>query len=512
MKNCFSNNKRIAKNTLFLYLRTLIILVVSLYTSRIVLNALGVEDYGIYNVVGGVVAMFNVISGALSSAISRFITFELGKGISEKLKTVFSTSVNIQVFFAIIILIIGEIVGVWFLNYKMNIPTERMVAANWVLQLSLLTFCVNLTNIPYNACIIAHEKMDVFAYVSIFEAVLKLLICYLIIVSPWDKLIFYASLQVCVVAIIRITYTVYCRKYFEESHYHFVFDKQTMKEMTGFVGWNLFTNSAYVFNTQGVNILINIFFGVTINAARGIATQVESAIMQLVNSFTTALNPQITKNYAAGNNDEMVSLVCRGAKFSYYLLFLFALPVIVETDSILKIWLKLVPPHAVNFVRLAIIAALMNIIGKTGFTACMATGNIRRYVLWVTSIGFLAFPLTWVAFALGAPSEATYIVFIIVYAAVEAVRLWIMKDLLHFPVGLFVREVVVKIVFVTVLSAIIPVIFTSLIEPSLIRVICTIIISVISAALTIYLFGLTTNERQLIVGMILNKIHSKKTK
>lgn len=511
MADNITNNKLVAKNTVFLYFRTMIILVVSLFTSRVILNALGVEDYGIYNVVGGVVAMFNVISGALSNAISRFITFELGKGLSEKLKIVFSTSINIQYLIAIIILVIGEIVGVWFLNYKMNIPPERLAAANWVLQLSLMTFCVNLTNIPYNACIIAHEMMDVFAYVSILEAVLKLLICYLIIISPWDKLIFYATLQLCVAIIIKMTYNIYCRNHFEECHYYFIFDKLIMKEMTGFAGWNFFTNSAYVFNTQGVNLLINIFFGVTVNAARGIATQVESAVMQLVNSFTTALNPQITKNYAAGNNDEMVSLVCRGAKFSYYLLFVFALPVLMETETLLTIWLKLVPPHAVNFVRLAIVAALINIIGKTGFTACMATGIIRRYVLWVTSVGFLAFPLTWIAFAMGAPSEATYIVFIAVYAVVEAVRLWIMKGLLHFPVGKFVREVVVKIALVTLVSAIIPVVFTVLFEPSLIRTICSIIISLLSAALSIYLLGLTTNERSLIIGTVVKKIHIKKS-
>lgn len=504
-----ANNKRVAKNTLFLYFRTMIILVVSLFASRVILNALGVEDYGIYNVVGGVVAMFNVISGALSNAISRFITFELGKGLSEKLKMVFSTSVNIQYLIAIIILLIGEIVGVWFLNYKMNIPPERLAAANWVLQLSLMTFCVNLTNIPYNACIIAHEMMDVFAYVSILEAVLKLLICYLIIISPLDKLIFYGTLQLCVAIIIKMTYTFYCRKHFQESHYHFIFDKQIMKEMTGFAGWNFFTNSAYVFNTQGVNLLINIFFGVTVNAARGIATQVESAVMQLVNSFTTALNPQITKNYAAGNYDEMVSLVCRGAKFSYYLLFVFALPVLMETETLLTIWLKLVPSHAVNFVRLAIVASLINIIGKTGFTACMATGNIRRYVLWVTSVGFLAFPLTWIAFAMGVPSEATYVVFIVVYAVVEAVRLWIMKGLLNFPVGKFIREVVVKITMVTLVSAFIPVVFTILIDPSLMRTICSIMICLLSAASSIYLIGLTTNERTFIVETIKTKIHLK---
>ena len=509
-----TNNKRIAKNTLFLYFRTIIIMLVSLYTSRIILNVLGVQDYGIYNVVGGIVAMFSVISGALSSAISRFITFELGKGKEnfERLNNIFSTSVNIQFGISIIVLLIGEVVGLWFLNYKMNIPAERVEAANWVLQCSLLSFCINLISVPYNACIIAHEKMKAFAYVSILEALLKLGVCFLIMISPIDKLISFSSLLVGVSICIRSTYTIYCHKHFEESHYQLVFDKAVLKEMTGFAGWNFFTHGSYIFNTQGVNILMNLFFGVTLNAARGISTQVDHAIMQLVNNFTTALNPQITKNYAAGNINEMFTLICRGAKFAYFLMFVFALPVLVETDYILTIWLKIIPPHAVNFGRLTIIALMVNIIGKTGYTAVMATGNIRSYVIWITSIGCLVFPLSWVAFKFGAPPEATYIIYIIVYFLVEVIRLWLMREILQFPILLFVKEVLVKISVVTILSVIIPLVFTVLIEPSLIRTICSIILCLLSAASSIYLFGLTTNERSLIVETIVKKIHLKKSK
>ena len=498
--------KRIAKNTLFLYFRTLVILGVSLYTSRVILNVLGVEDYGTYNVVGGVVAMFTAISGALSSAISRFITFELGKGDGKRLSLVFSSSVNIQLCISLIVLLIGEIVGIWFLNCKMNIPSERLYAANWVLQCSLFTFCVNLISVPYNACIIAHEKMDAFAYISIFEVLLKLGICYLIMVSPWDKLISYAVLLVCVSLIIRLTYGIYCHRHFEESHYKLVYEHKLLKEMAGFAGWNFFTNSAYVFNTQGVNILINLFFGVTVNAARGIATQVDHAIMHLVNSFTTALNPQITKNYAAGNKEAMISLVCQGAKFSYMLLLLLALPIMMETDYVLRLWLKIVPDHAVNFVRLAIMASLVNIIGKTGYTATLATGTIRRYVLWVTSVGCLVFPITWLVFYLGAPSEATYIVFIIVYIAVETTRLWVMKDLLDFPVLKFIREVVVKIIVVTIVSLPLPLLSVCQLPSSLYRLTITIALSVLSTFLSIYWLGLTHDERKFVSGYIKNRL------
>lgn len=494
----YANNKRIAKNTLFLYLRTLIILVITLYTSRVVLSVLGVEDYGIYIVVGGVVAMFSAISGALSSAISRFITFELGKGDTAKLKKVFSTSVNIQILISLLVIIVGEIAGVWFLNNKMSIPSERMGAANWVLQCSLLTFCVNLVSVPYNACIIAHEKMKAFAYVSVLEALLKLSVCYMIIVSQWDKLISYSVLLLCVAISIRMTYSIYCHRHFEESHYHYVSDRQLMKEMAGFAGWNFYTNGAYIFNTQGINLLINIYFGVTLNAARGIANQVDHAVMQLVNSFTTALNPQITKNYASGNMESMYLLVCRGARFSYFLLLVFALPIFVETEYILSVWLKLVPPHAVNFVRLSIVASLVHILGKSGYTASMATGNIRRYVFWVASVGCLAFPLTWIAFAAGAPSESAYWVFIIVYIFVEAVRLWIMKGLLDFPIPMFINDVLIKISIVTASAVSIPLIIVWQMDPSFIRCVISISFSVLSAALCIWLFGLTSGEKSLI--------------
>lgn len=501
------NNKRIAKNTLVLYCRTLVVLVVSLYTSRLVLNALGVEDYGTYNVVGGVVAMFSVISGALSSAISRFITFELGKGNKEKLRLIFSSSVNIQVGISLIVLLIGEIVGVWFLNYQMNIPQERLVAANWVLQCSLLTFCINLISIPYNACIIAHERMQAFAYITILEAFLKLTVCILILISPWDKLISYAILLLCVALIIRLIYGIYCHQNFAESHYQLTFDRRVLKEMTGFAGWNFFTNSAYILNTQGVNLLINIFFGVGVNAARGIATQVDHAVMQLVNSFTTALNPQITKSYAAGNMDGMVSLVCRGAKFSYFLLFLLALPILMETEYILTVWLKIVPEHAVNFVRLAIIASLVNIVGKTGYTAAMATGSIRRYVLWVTPVGSMVFPLTWISFFFGAPSESTYIVFIIVYVVVEAVRLWIMKGLLDFPIGLFLEKVIIRILFVTAISLIVPLTIIVCMEPSWERAVLSFVTCIACSIFCTYTLGLSANEKKVIIDIVKKKLH-----
>lgn len=506
MAEPISDNRRIAKNTILLYFRTIFIMVITLYTSRVILNQLGVENYGIYNVVGGVVAMFAVISAALSSAISRFITFELGRGDKSRLRAIFSTSINIQIGLSFIILLLGEIVGVWFLNYKMTIPPERLVAANWVLQCSLITFCINLISVPYNALIIAHERMSAFAYISILEAALKLAICYMLIISPWDKLIAYAVLMVIVSIIIRFTYSIFCNRNFEESHYQWGYNHSLVKEMAGFAGWNFFTNTAYIFNTQGISLLVNVFFGVTLNAARGIAAQVESAVMQFVNNFTTAINPQITKCYAAGEKEPMFALVCRGAKFSFLLLLLFALPIMIETDYILTLWLKIVPDMTVMFVRLTIISAMVNILGSSSYTACMATGHIKRYAIWVTLVGLTAFPLTWIAYTCGLPVEWAYIIYILVYIGVDITRLIIMRGLLQFPTMLFIKKVLVPITLTTCASLIIPLLIALQMQPSLSRLLTTCAVSVISVGLATCFIGLTKHEREMTVGKILTKL------
>ena len=504
MTNTSANNKRIAKNTLLLYFRTLFIMLVTLYTSRVVLNTLGVTDYGIYNVVGGVVMMFSVISGSLSSSISRFITYEIGHGDFDKLKRIFSTSVNIQIGISLVILVLAELFGVWFLNTKMNVPAERLSAANWVLQCSLLSFIINLVSVPYNACIIAHERMSAFAYISIMEAVLRLLVVYMLLVSPYDKLATYAVLLVVVALIIRMAYSLYCRKHFEESRYRFVYDKPLIKEMTGFAGWSFFGNGAYMLNVQGVDMLINIFFGVTLNAARGVATQVQNAVMQFVNNFTVAVNPQITKSYAAGDREYMNKLVCRGARFSYFLLFLFVVPIVCEADYILYLWLKIVPEHAPAFLRLALFGSLMMLLGNSMLTAISATGNIKRYQLWVTIVGCLVFPLTWVAFKLGFPPETTYVIFIAIYFLLVFVRLYIAKGLLNFPIRLYLTDVMLRISIVSAISFILPLLVIYNMEEGFFRLCLTCIASLLSTALTTWAFGLQKSERR----EIANKIQS----
>lgn len=504
------NNKRIAKNTLLLYVRMLFTMAVSLFTSRVILNTLGVEDYGINNVVGGIVTMFSVLSGSLSASISRFITFELGKGNLQRLKTVFSTGVNIQLGMSLLVVILAEAVGIWFLNTKMNIPVERLNAANWVFQCAILTFVLNLLSVPYNAAIIAHEKMSAFAYISVVEVTLKLIIVYMLTISPFDRLKTYAVLLLLVGAIIRFVYGYYCKRHFEECTCHFILNKPVLKEMTGFAGWNFFGNGAYMLNTQGVNILMNLYFGVAVNAARGVATQVDAALKQFVNNFTTAVNPQITKSYAQGDLDYMHKLVCRSAKFSAFLMMFFAVPIILETNTILTIWLKTVPNYAVIFLQWIIISSFMDtVLANSLVTSMFATGKIKRYQIIVTTIGCLVFPLSWIAFKLGFEPQVGYILYFIIYTILLFVRLYLLKDMVKIPVMMYIREVLYKLAPVIVVGFAIPGILILTMDAGWLRLILVCLLSVLVTAASEYFIGLSNKEKDFVdekIKLVIGKI------
>ena len=337
----FSTNKRVAKNTLFLYFRMILIMLVTLYTSRVVLAELGIKDYGIYNVVGGVVMMFSFLNNCMSSATQRFMTFELGKGDMQKLRNVFAASLNIHIFIALIIVILAETIGLWFVNEKLVISHDRIFAANWVYQFSILTFCVNIIQVPYNAVLIAHEKMSIYAYISILEVLLKLGIVYLLAIVSSDKLIVYGMLVFIVQLIIRCIYQAYCKRHYEESKFKLFWNKYLYKQMSSFAGWNLFGSVAWLLRDQGLNIVLNLFFGPAINAARGIASQVSNAVIGFISNFQVALNPQITKNYATGHILEMEKLSYMGIKFSFLLLFIMVFPICLNIDYILHLWLEI---------------------------------------------------------------------------------------------------------------------------------------------------------------------------
>lgn len=496
------NSKRIAKNTLLLYIRLIFTMAVGLFTSRVILATLGVEDYGVYNVVAGFVMMFSFFTSSLGAAISRFLTYELGKGESDKLQRIFSTSVNVQLLLSVAILALAEAIGIWFVNTKLNIPADRLYAANWAFQCAILSFIFNLISVPYNAAIIAHERMNAFAYISILEVTLKLAIVYVLYISPIDKLITYSVLFAVVGLIIRLVYGIYCRKHFMECRYHPVIDKSMMKEITGFAGWNLMGSGAYLFNTQGVNMAMNIFFGVTVNAARGIATQVEGVVRQFVTNFTTALNPQITKSYAAGNMEYMYTLVCRGAKYSYFLMLVFAVPFMFEADIILKLWLDNVPQHTVTFLRLTMIGTLCDILGNSTANACWATGKVKKYYLWIGTIGSLVFFISYALFALGFPAYTSYVVFIVIYIILIFVKLYIIKGLIDFPMAMFYKETLLRILPVTICTFMFASLAYSNLEESIGRMLLTVLLSTIALGISTFLFGLEQSEKQIVINKI----------
>lgn len=507
MQDNTANNKRIAKNTLLLYVRMLFLMLVSLYTSRVILNALGVEDYGIYNVVGGVVTMFSMLSGSLSAAISRFITFELGTGNLEKLKKVFSSSVTIQAGLALIIVVLAETVGLWFLNYKLVIPAERLTAANWCYQFSVITFAINLISVPYNAAIIAHERMSAFAYVSIIEGVGKFLIAWCIAISPIDKLVFYASMVAILAWMIRSIYANYCKHHFEECSYRFYYDFDLLKQMFGFAGWNFIGASSAILRDQGGNIIVNLFFGPAVNASQAIAGKVSSVVLGFVNNFMMALNPQITKSYASGEHEYMFKLMFQGAKYSYYILLLFCLPILLNTHYLLVVWLKIVPSHTVLFVQFFLIFVMSESISTPLITAMLATGNIRNYQIIVGGLQMMNLPVAYLCLYLGAIPESVAIVSIVISQCCLAARLYMLRGMIGLSIKSYLRNVYLKVIVVTIISMIIPSILAYYLNESFVSLVVISIISLISTLLAELYVGCKSKERAFIYSKVSNITH-----
>lgn len=498
------NNKKIAKNTFLLYIRTFITMCISLYTSRIVLQELGVEDFGIYNVVGGFVGMFSLISATLTSSTQRFITFELGKKKDSHTQEIFSTAIIIHVSIALLIIILAESVGLWFLNEKMTIPADRLIAANWVFQFSLITFIFNLISIPYNSAIIAHEKMSAFAYISLIETSFKLIIAYTLKINLYDNLIVYSFLMLCTAIIVRLIYSIYCSRNFPESHFIFVKEKKFYKQILGFSGWNILGSSSVVLTNYGINVLLNLFFGVTINAARGITNQVNNAINQFVSNFTMAINPQITKAYAANDYTYMMKLVMLGARYSFYLLLLITLPILFETEYILNLWLKNVPYYTIIFIRLSICYTLCQSLSNTLYISMLATGNIRNYQLVVGSLAMMSFPLAYVFFKIGLSPEYGYYAMILISIICLIVRLIMLKGMINISIKTFFSKVVCRVLIVTPIASIIPYYITSIMSPCFIRLMVTIILTIISTSIIILFVGIAKEERLYVIQQIKN--------
>ena len=495
MTDIASNNKRIAKNTLMLYVRMLFSMIVSLYTSRVVLQTLGVEDYGIFNVVGGVITMFTFINAAMVSSTQRYLNFELAKGNSQRLRSVFNTSLQIHGLIAIAIIVLGETLGLWFVLNKLVIPEPRMTAALWVYQCSILACCVTILSAPYNADIIAHEKMSAFAYISILEVSLKLLIVYLLLVSPIDKLIAYAILTLSVQLLIRFIYSRYCHKHFEESYIEFNFNKALFKEMSGFAGWSFFGNLAAILYTQGLNMMLNIFFGPVVNAARGIAVQVQSAVQQFVSGFQTALNPQITKNYAVGNLEQMHNLMFRSARFSFLLLFFLSLPVLLETDFLLTVWLKNVPYNAVIFTQIMICISLIYTTSNPCVIANQATGKVKVYQMVVGGILLTILPISYILLKLGAPAYSVFIVHFCVETVAQFSRMFMLRKLINLPLWQYMKNIYIPIICTVSVAVILPILVRMQFEEGWLRFIVVGFTCVLSVGISAFFIGFTKNER-----------------
>lgn len=508
MSSFVGNNKRVAKNTLLLYIRMLFTMGVSLFTSRVILQVLGVEDFGIYNVVGGIITMFSFINGGMVSATQRYLTFEIGRGDQEKLKRVFTTALQIHALISLIIVLLGETVGLWFLCNKMVIPESRFTAAMWVYQCSIIACVVNIMSIPYNADIIAHEKMSAFAYISIFEVSLKLAIVYLLTLIPLDKLIVYSILILVVQVSIRFIYSIYCKRHFQEAQYYHFWDTSLLREMLSFAGWSFWGNLAVVLYTQGLNMMLNVFFGPIVNAARGIAVQVQSAVQQFVSNFQTALNPQITKSYAVGDLNYMRTLMFRSARFSFFLLFIIALPVLFETEFLLTIWLKTVPSNAVIFTQIMLCISMIYTTANPCAIVNQATGRVKKYQAVVGSILLLILPISYVVLKLGAPAYCVFIVHFCVELIAQIARMIMLRSLVSLSIIDYLRNVYLPITLTIICSIIPPLIIHNFMIEGWLRFFVIGFICVLSVCFSVFVFGLTVSERKCVIQKVQSILNS----
>ena len=506
MSTISGNNKRIAKNTVFLYFRMFVMMIVSLFTSRVVLDVLGTEDYGIYNIIGGVIVLFSFLNAALNAATQRFINFNLGKNDLKQANSVFCMSLNVYALLSVVIVILAETIGLWFVNTQLNIPAERMDAANWVYQCTILTFIINLIRIPYNASILAYERMDFYAYTSLGEAVLKLLVVYLLYVSFYDKLIVYALLYTVVPLLITIIYKLFCIRNFEICLYRRTWDKHIFQGLFGFTGWSLFGSLATMSAQQGLNILINVFYGVTVNAAVGIANQVCGTVNQFVSNFQMAFRPQIVKDYAAGEFDRFYRLIFSSSKFSFYLMFLLTLPIMLTIDTILSIWLVDVPQYTAIFCQLILIILIIEATAAPLWMSVEAKGNIRNYQILMSCVILLNFPLSYMALNFGFPVYTVWCMKIFVTLLVFATRCWYINKKLGFPLKDYCKEVLLSIFMVSIIGLPIPLVIKMSIDGLWVNFISVIVTSVLVAIIDIYMIGLNSSERRIVKDILQKKV------
>lgn len=493
-----TDNKRIALNTVFMYLRMFVIMSLGLYTSRIVLNTLGVDDYGLYSVIGGIIAMFGFINGAMTNTTSRYITFYLGRNDLENLSKVFSMAFIIHFVIAVLILVLGETVGLWYLYNKLVVPEGRFFAAFWLYQLSVASAIVSVLYVPFNAAIIAHEKMSMFAYISILDAILKFIIAILIGYASFDTLILYAILMFLVSMFDIALYFYYCKTQFSETKLHFYWNRSLFKEMIGFAGWSAMGNFSYIFYTQGINLILNSFCGTAVNAARGIAVQVESVVRQFATNVQTALNPQIIKSYADNDMSRMFTLIFASSRYCFYLLFLLALPIFYNANYILHLWLGVVPEHTVSFLRYTLVLVVLDGMVNPMFTANLASGKVKIYHITISIISYSFMPLTYIIMKYSLIPESVYQCLLLSGIIGFIARIFIIRKQIKLPLSLYLQKVLLPNFYVVLSSVILTYFLNVFFRYDLTFFIMSCLTILFFVIISVYCFGINKSERSFV--------------
>ena len=508
-------SKRIAKNTAILYLRMLVMMAVSLYTSRILLSALGISDYGIYNVVGGIVVMVGFLRGTMSTASSRFITVALSRNVMKEMRTTFETILFINILLSLLVVFFCETIGLWFLMNRMVIPEGRMTAAFWVFQFSVVSVAMAIVTVPYNATIIAHEKMGAFAYISLFDAFAKLLIVYLIIASSYDRLIFYGALMLLVHIINIVVYVIYCRRNFSETNTHIGYDKVILKEMFQFISWASYGSFVSVGFTQGLNIILNLFFGPVVNAARGIAVQVQGAVDQFTTNFQTAINPQLIKSTATRDFESAQKLLIASSKYSFFLLSILGIPIIIEAPFILGLWLKDVPDYSISFCRIILTISIFGSLANALRIVNQAEGNIKKFQLCECTLLLLIMPLSYFVLKIWQVPILVFVVHLSIEMIAQIIRVFLVVPKIKMTFNTYVRKVYVPILPIFFISIIVAYgIHVALPDKSFITFCVTLVVSELLLLTGIYYWGMDKSERKNMVGYVsrmYNRHNSKRT-
>ena len=500
------SNARIAKNTVMLYFRQIVIMLVSLYTVRVVLEVLGTEDYGIFNVVGSVVVLFMFLNTAMTNSTQRFLNFSLGRNNTEQARDVYSASFVVHAAIAALVVILAQTVGVWFFQTWLNIPSERHTAALVVYQFSIMSAVISILQTPYRATIIAYEKMSFFAMLSIIEAVLRLGVVFLLPLILFDKLIIYAALVGITSVIVLLILKLYCNRTFEIAHFKLCKDKKLFRQFLGFSGWNVLGQSAGACSAFGINALVNIFSGVIVNAAMGIATQVNTAIFQLMNNFQTAFNPQITKSYAAKDIDYFMQLIFRTSRISFFLLLFFVVPIYVNTDFLLQLWLSTVPEYSMIFIRLFLLHTLIDAIAGPLWVSIHATGDIKKYQIIGSCIVFIHLPLSFLFLWLGFSPMWVLITKVLLNILLLGWRIVYLGDRVSFPVANYLYKVIIPILAVGGISSVIIFFLNSILLSDWLGLLISCIVSTVCIGCLAYFIGLNGKERLWLKGWLATRI------